>query len=87
MLFSAKLLHTKVLPYHSTIGVGSISYKIAFVNRPNLTFPLHWTDREIDCDKPAAYDAIRKEASGLRLLTRVLYTLEVRGSNPLPPTT
>ena len=28
----------------------------------------------------------RKEASGLRLLARVLYTQGVRGSSPLPPT-
>jgi hypothetical protein len=36
--------------------------------------------------RPAAYNAIRKEASGLRLFIKLLYTLEVRGSNPLPPT-
>jgi hypothetical protein len=31
--------------------------------------------------------SLRKEASGLRLFVRVSYTQEVRGSNPLPPTT
>ena len=35
----------------------------------------------------SGYSVSRKEESGLRLLSRLLHTQEVRGPGPLPPTT
>jgi len=55
----------------------------------NLIVPRQFETGETNCldiELSIAYSRSRKEASGLRLLLRVLYTQGVRGSSPLPPT-
>ncbi len=39
----------------------------------------------VDLFESGSYNVCRKEASGLRLLSSLLYTQGVRGSSPLPP--